>query len=71
MMRNSRDIFDSLIDLQDSRIDKLGNPLIEQGGAIHWEAFRPLLKQVYEKDRKSNAGVPRKDVVLIFKCFVL
>jgi len=71
MMLKSRDIFDSLIDLQNSRIDKLGNPLIEQGGAIHWEDFRPLLKQVYEKDRKSNAGVPRKDVVLIFKCFVL
>jgi len=38
---------------------------------IDWEAFRPELKRVHEKDRKSQAGAKPFDVVLMFKILVL
>jgi len=66
-----RDIFDPLFDLQDTRLDKLGNPLVELDEMIDWEAFRPLLKRVHKKERKRSAGAPHKDVVMVFKALVI
>lgn len=66
-----RDIFDPLFDLQDSRLAKLGNPLVELGHAINWESFRPLLDQIHNKERKGNAGARPKDVVMMFKGLVI
>ena len=40
------DLFGSLFDIQDSRLDKLGDPLIALGECIDWEGFRPTLEQV-------------------------
>jgi len=37
---------------------------------IPWEAFRPLLNQVREKERKSSAGRKAFDVILMFKKMV-
>ena len=67
----TRDIFGSLFDPQDIRLDKLGNPLIELDNAVNWEAFRPLLDKAHQKHRKSKAGAPRKDVVMIFKALMI
>jgi IS5 family transposase len=39
--------------------------------AIDWEAFRPDLYRVHEKERKSNAGAKPFDVVLMFKLLIL
>ncbi|MEM6449187.1 MAG: hypothetical protein AAF703_02625 [Cyanobacteria bacterium P01_D01_bin.105] len=32
---------------------------------VPWESFRPLLKQIHQKRRKSNAGRRPLDVILI------
>lgn len=61
------DIFDPLLELQDQRMMKLGNPLLELERSINWELFRPLLKRIHHKTRKSNAGAKPKDVVMMFK----
>lgn len=67
----TRDIFDSLFDLQDSRLDRLGNPLVELDRRINWNAFRRILKRIYKKERKSKAGAKPKDVVMMFKGLVI
>jgi len=67
----TRDIFGSLFDSQDIRLDKLGNPLIELDEAVDWEAFRPMLDKAHAKKRKSKLGAPRKDVVMVFKGLVI
>ena len=66
-----RDIFDPLFDIQDTRLDRLGDPLVELDEAVDWNAFRRTLKRVHKKDRKSNAGARPKDVVMMFKGLVI
>lgn len=67
----TQDIFGSLFDAQDARLKKLGHPLLELGTTINWDDFRTLLDQVREKERKSNAGAPTKDVVMMFKGLII
>jgi IS5 family transposase len=38
---------------------------------IPWDEFRPILEQVYVKPRKSNAGRPPIDVIVMFKLLIL
>jgi transposase, IS5 family len=54
-----------------TRIDKGGDPLLKLNKIINWEAFRPLLTKVREKERKNNAGAKAYDVVLMFKSLVI
>jgi len=54
-----------------SQLTKMGDPLVGLKARIDWEAFRPELKRVHEKDRKSQAGAKPFDVVLMFKILVL
>jgi IS5 family transposase len=54
-----------------ARIDKGGDPLVKLNKVIDWEAFRPLLMKVREKERKSNAGAKPYDVVLMFKSLII
>ncbi len=56
----NQDIFDPLFDFKETRLQALGNPLIELEHHINWELFRPLLAKAHEKKRKSNAGAPLK-----------
>lgn len=53
------------------QLDAHGNPLRVLEDAIDFEAFRPTLLKVREKQRKSNAGRPAYDVVLMFKMLLL
>ncbi len=49
-----------------------GDPLVKLNETIDWEIFRSLLDLVHDvKERKSNAGRPSFDVVLMFKIQVL
>ena len=52
------------------RLSKLGDSL-EKLKIIDFEAFRPLLEKAFLKERKSNAGRPPFDVVMMFKILVL
>lgn len=70
-MKKTLDLFGSFFDPQDSRLDKLGDPLARLGEVVDWEAFRPLLARIRPTERKSNAGAPRRDEVLMFKGLVV
>lgn len=38
---------------------------------IRWKSFRPVVGKVFRKERKSNAGRPPYDCILMFKILVL
>lgn len=52
------------------KLSELGDSL-ERLNVINWEMFRPELKNALHKERKSNAGRPPYDCVLLFKTLVL
>ncbi len=52
-------------------LEKNGDLLVKINEVIPWEAFRPLLNQVREKERKSSAGRKAFDVILMFKVMIL
>ncbi len=52
------------------RLSKLGDSL-EKLKVIDFEMFRPLLEKAFHKERKSNAGRPPFDVVMMFKILIL
>jgi IS5 family transposase len=52
-------------------ISKVGDPLERLCLAVHWEEFRPILLQLREKQRKSQAGRKPFDELLMFKLLVL
>lgn len=51
-------------------MSKLGNS-IKKLKIIDFEIFRPLLEKAFFKERKSNAGRPLFDIVMMFKILVL
>ena len=54
-----------------ARLEKLGDPLPRLDSIVDWQAFRPLLKVIHHKQRKSSAGRKPHDVTLMFKMLVL
>jgi len=54
-----------------AKLEKLGDPLPRLDSIVDWQAFRPLLKVIHDKQRKSNAGRKPHDVILMFKMLVL
>ena len=54
-----------------AKLEKLGDPLPQLDSIVDWQAFRPLLKIIHQKQRKSNAGRKPHDVTLMFKMLVL
>ena len=54
-----------------AKLEKLGDPLPRLDSIVDWQAFRPLLKVIHQKQRKSNAGRKPYDVTLMFKMLVL
>jgi IS5 family transposase len=55
-------------------LDKFGDPLVLLKKFVSWEIFRPELKAVWrtgDEQRKSNAGRPPLDEVLMFQVLVL
>ncbi len=67
----TNDLFGSLFDLQDNRLDKLGNPLLALDETIDWSAFRKTLNRVRKKRKEVNAGARPRDVVMMFKGLVI
>ena len=67
----TNDLFGSIFDLQDSRLDKLGNPLLALDKTIDWNAFRKTLNRANKKHNKGQAGAKAKDVVMMFKGLVI
>jgi len=49
------------------KLDKLGDPLPKIESIVDWEGFRPILETIRQKPRKSNAGRPPFDAVMMLK----
>ena len=66
MFRGLFDVPSRLVQLEES-----GNPLPRLDKLVDWEVFRSMLERVHEKERKSNAGAPHYNVIVMFKLLVL
>lgn len=62
-----------LFDLENrlTELSEMGDPLETINRVIRWKSFRPVIDKVFRKDRKSNAGRPPYDYVLMFKILVV
>ena len=58
---------------EENRLQKLSKPgdCLERLKIIDWESFRPIIASVLIRERKSNAGRPPYDCILLFKTIVL
>ena len=53
------------------QLTQAGDPLVKLNEVINWELFLPELERIRDKERKSNAGRPPYNAVLMFKILVL
>ena len=53
------------------KLERKKTLLLKLDEKVPWEEFRPVLEQVHEKPRKSNAGRKPMDVIVMFKMLVL
>jgi IS5 family transposase len=62
-----------LFDLENrlTELSEMGDPLEVVNRVIHWKSFRPVIDKVFRIERKSNAGRPPYDYVLMFKILIL
>lgn len=60
-------------DLQDrfGKLDQLGDPLKALNAVVDWSVFEPILAKGLASVKKSNAGRPRFDPLLMFKVLIL
>jgi IS5 family transposase len=61
-----RNLTDFAILQEYERIKRLGDKLVEIGGRIDWEGFRPNLEAMY-KNNTDRGGRPNLDVIVMFK----
>ncbi len=59
------------LDERYTKLSKQGDPLEALDATIVWSTFRPVLKKLQKRTRKSNAGRKPYDVILMFKLLVL
>ena len=62
-----------LFDLENrlAELSKMGDPLETIDSVVTWKTFRPIIQRAFRIDRKSNAGRPRYDYVMMFKILIL
>lgn len=66
---NPNDLFGLEFHLRN--LDKNVDPLVRLDALVEWEVFRPMLRTIRDKPRKSPAGRPAFDEVLMFKILIL
>jgi len=54
-----------------TELSEMGDPLEIINRVINWKSFRPVIDKAFRKERKSNAGRPPYEYVLMFKILVL
>ncbi len=54
-----------------NKLNQKKDLLVRLNHIIAWETFRPLLEQIHNKPRKSQAGRKPTDVIVMFKLLVL
>jgi len=53
------------------KLDQLGDPLKAINEVVDWSVFHPILRKGLKKSRKSNAGRPPYEALLMFKLVIL
>lgn len=53
------------------KLDQLGDPLKALNAVVDWSVFEPILAKGLAKEKKSNAGRPGFDPLLLFKVLIL
>lgn len=53
------------------KLDQLGDPLKAINEVVDWHIFRPILNKGLSKRRKSKAGRPPYDTLMLFKMVIL
>lgn len=53
------------------KLDQLGDPLKALNAVIDWSVFEPILEKGLAKEKKSNAGRPGFDPLLMLKVLIL
>lgn len=53
------------------QLSELGDPLERLNKAIDWGQFKPVIARAFRKERKSNAGRPPFDYLMMFKIMIL
>lgn len=59
------------LDERYAKLSKQGDPLEALDATIPWSTFRPVLRKLQKRARKSNAGRKPYDVIVMFKLLVL
>lgn len=59
------------VDNRLAELSKMGDPLEKLNAVIDWKQFRPIIERAFRKDRKSNAGRPAFDGIMMFKVLIL
>lgn len=59
------------IEARQQKLEQKKDILTQLNQLVPWETFRPILRRIHEKPRKSNAGRKATDVLLLFKMLVL
>ena len=54
-----------------TELSEMGDPLEIINRVINWKSFRTVINKAFRKERKSNAGRPPYEYVLMFKILVL
>lgn len=53
-----------------ARVEKLGDKLAEINPLIDWEAFRPIITEMYD-NKSEKGGRPNNDEIVMIKVLVL
>jgi IS5 family transposase len=53
------------------RLSEIGDPLEKVAKAVNWELFRPILNEVFQKEKSGMGGRPAWDYILMFKILLL
>ena len=63
----------SFFDISDNYqfLSKCGDPLEKLDKNIKWKIFKGLIEKAFQKERKSNAGRPPFDYIMMFKVLIL
>ena len=54
-----------------TELSAMGDPLEKLNKVMNWNRFKPVIDKAFRKERKSNAGRPPYDYILMFKILVL
>ena len=59
------------LEARQQKLEQKQDILSQLNQLVPWETFRPILRRIHEKPRKSNAGRKATDELLLFKMLVL